>query len=175
MVSEKGVRMDFEARKKQSARHEIYHAGYAHSCGFVVESVRYWPQADTVVRWPFPRRLFYTVFKSNPLLAIENLRKIVGVITAPSVCLGIEITGSDLEALKQWQRRWNCYRLLTRPEATTWEQILDDAHCRVLYWTREPGRAKFLGLLVDVLIEHGCLSGGLWTSLQYRFKPNWLR
>jgi hypothetical protein len=167
--------MTTEDTWRRIAAHEVLHSLYSTSCGIAVEQVSYHPKAESLVCWPFAPSEFYARYRANPYIAMQELKQVLGVLYAPYVVQKERPAGVDQTLLAQWQKKWNAYRLLTRPENICWERLLLDVRAQVVGWYYQAGRPKAVEALTDALLTHGTLSGPTWHALVRQHAPTCLR
>ena len=160
--------MDLKETYLRRARHETLHAGYAVHCDIEIERVVVHPTGVTTLFWPCASQDLWKVMRRNPLQALGRIKDIVGVLTAPEVCLDVRTTGPDLAELRSWQQVWEVARLFAHPEGPPWVDILKSARWQIISWHGQIGRKKQLDRLAEILLEHNSLNGNQFATLYNR-------
>jgi hypothetical protein len=176
--------MDLEACLRRTAAHEVLHSLFATLCGFEVERVQCRPSGQSSLLWRVPLRDFYRYYATNPLAAIAELVRVVGTLSVPYFVQqgfprGVDVMalmeGRDRAQVEPWKRRWEVYRLLSRPEAATWLRLCSRVRSQVLAWYHDVGRQKLIAAMTAALLTQGTIPGNRWAMLANRYTPDYLK
>ena len=165
MVKKKEEGMDIETRMIGTALHETYHGLHATQAGLCVTGVEIHPKRQTIVTWPFAPRELWEAYAQHPLLALQQLRAILGTLLAPHLLLRDGTTGCDLVALQAWESAWRFARVFSDPVGPTFAELRAQAEKAVLAWHATERRSIQVRYIAEQLLDRNAVDAETWKAL----------
>jgi len=166
--------MGIEREYRKTARHEAYHACYAHYRGMEVEEVSIRHNAEalgtTTIILPLRADTLWWVYKQRPIQTLKHMRSIVGVLLAPVTVMESEasLQGVDGQVLRQWQTRWNFAAPFSDPPGPPWVALRLQAQEEVRRWFWLAGRLEQTWAITEALMQQTTLTGEAFLKIVQR-------